>query len=131
MATREELRELRKSFDGSDPFMGNPQIIVVRKRPKNVPYWAMNDKLTREVINRSFPKWRISKNQRKRAARWIQVIVLYFRKDMPHNQVAEEMHIGYGTLRTLIRNIRRAGANNRANGTGGRTRKVPHTVQLM
>lgn len=105
----EDLKQLRKKMDGNDPFLsGGHQIIKVRKREKVIPLWALSDTLTRKFLIEVFPNLKTSEKQRKKAGRWARAIHLYYRLGMPHNQVAEEMPIGYGALRSLLRNIRRA-----------------------
>ena len=121
----EDLRQLRQKMDGDDQFLGGHQILKIRKREKVIPEWALNDQKIQKLILQVFPDWQTNRRQRARAARWVWAIHLYYRLGMPHNQVAEEMSIGYGTLRTLLRGIRRAFKGLRVDGRGPRTGKPP------
>jgi hypothetical protein len=119
----EDLRQLRKKMDGDEGFLTGHQILKIRKREKIIPEWAMNDQLLRGLLSTVFPKWRTSQRQLRQAARWVWAIHLYYRLGMPHNQVAEEMSLGYGALRSLLRSIRRASKGLKANGRGPKTGK--------
>lgn len=118
----EDLKKLRKTFDGDDQFMSAFQVVTIRRQPRKFPVWALDNKLTQVIINRAFPNWRKNKTQRKRAARWARVIVLYYRNGMPFNHVSRELGLEKDHLRSLLRAIRRAAIGQRANGSGPRTR---------
>ena len=75
-----DLDYLRTKFDANDQFMrSGHQIKKVRQRERQTPEWAMDDAKVRVLVNFSFPKWRESKAQRMRAARWVRIIHLYYR----------------------------------------------------
>lgn len=130
------FEELRGHLDGQDPFMtGGHQVIKPRRSDRQTPDWAATNKKIQIILLRSFPKLKTHPTQRKRAARWAEVIQLYYRMHVSKKQIAEQLNLSYGTIRTLVRNINRAAngrkANNIAN-TGrpnGRPKKVGATRQ--
>jgi hypothetical protein len=105
----EDLKQLRNKIDSNDSFLNRGhQIKKIRTRLKNIPDWATNNAKLQALLLTVFPKLETDLKQRKAAARWARVIHLYYRFGMPHNQVVAETGIGYGTLRSLLRGIRRA-----------------------
>jgi len=102
----------------------NYQVIKIRTRNHDKPLWSRNNNLIRELLLRSFPNLKISEKQRQKAGRWARVIYLYYWLGMPHNQIAEEMSIGYGALTSLLRNIRRVGNGTTANKKLRGTRSI-------
>ena len=104
-----DSRKLRKKFESNEGFMNRGhQIMKVRTRSKEVPEWATDNVKTQALLLSVFPKLHTNTKQRRQAARWARVIHLYYRLGMPHNQVAEETKTGYGALRSLLRDMRRA-----------------------
>lgn len=101
-----DLRQLRKTFDGSDPFMsGGHQIIITRKgRRRSVPDWVTDDAKFREVLLLAFPKMLTNENQRKRAGRWARIFYLYYRGNYTTSHIAQEMNT---TVKTIERAIYR------------------------
>lgn len=113
----EDLRKLRKKFDGDDGFMARGHgIKKVRTRIKDTPVWATNNTLTKALLLSVFPKLRSNTKQRRAAARWARVIHLYYRVGMPRNHVAAEIGITRETFKSLIRNIRRAARGRELHG---------------
>lgn len=109
MTRKRDMDKLRKRMDGNDGFMSAHQIKKVRVLfgQKDTPAWATSDVEVRNVLLRAFPLLGSSKNQRQSAARWMQAITLVYRLGMPYNHAAAEMGTTVGTLRSLLRNIRR------------------------
>lgn len=113
---RKDMAKLRKKMDGDDGFMGGHQIKKVRQLfgQRDTPLWAASDTEVRKVLLRAFPKLNREKNQRAAAARWSQAITLVYRVGMPYNHAASEMGLKVGTLRSLLRNIRRVARGQRS-----------------
>ena len=133
---KKDMQNLRRKIDGNDTFMNAHQIKKVRVLfgQKDTPSWAMNDKEIQKILLRAFPKLRSSTacaqgvgrrapRRRQAAARWTQAITLVYRLGMPYNHAAAEMGIKVGTLRSLLRNIRRVALGLRASGSGSRAGK--------
>ena|ERR1700688_3820541 len=129
-----DFQQLRKVFEGSDPFMGGKgggghQIVGPRKRKRQVPLWAQNTEKIKAILIRSFPKLKTDLKQRARAARWARIINLYFVLGWTFLQVAEELNMKSGNLHNMTVSIRRAANGLRTNGKGpfggkrGRPRK--------
>jgi hypothetical protein len=117
------FQQLRKVFEGSDPFMGNRhrgghQIVGPRRRKRSVPAWARSNEKIKAILLRSFPKLKTHPGQRVRAARWARIIHLYFRMQWTYTQVAEELVMKPANLHNMTTSIRRAAAGKRANNTG-------------
>jgi hypothetical protein len=136
MANSDTFKELRGYLDGQDTFMtGGHQLIKPRHSDRQTPDWAATNSKIRAILLRSFPKLKTHPIQRKRAARWAEVIQLYYRMHLSKRQIAEQLTMNYSTVRTLVRNINRAAngrkANNIANTNrpNGRPRKVSATRQ--
>lgn len=109
LTRRKDMKKLRRKMDGDDGFMSAHQIKKVRVLigQKDTPVWAANDIEVRKILLRAFPKLGSNKVQRQSAARWSQAITLVYRLGMPYNHAAAEMGLKVGTLRSLLRNIRR------------------------
>lgn len=115
------FRELRENyFDGSEPFMtGGHQILKIRRGvQKQIPTWANDDKAIKKFLLRSFPKLQTNDRQRRSAARWVRIIHLHFRAGWTRGDIAEELHLSLDSVRSAIRNIKRAASGIRARGTG-------------
>jgi Trp operon repressor len=116
-----DYQQLRKVFEGGDPFVSRGhQIVELRRRKRTVPAWTRSDKEIRKVLLQSFPKLMINQKQRDRAARWARIIHLYFRLQWTSRQVAEELNITASAALTITRSILRAANGLKANGTGAR-----------
>lgn len=103
-----DLDYLRTKFDANDQFMrSGHQIKKVRQRERQTPEWAMDDAKVRVLVNFSFPKWRESKAQRIRAARWVRIIHLYYRMKMSRPSVAKEIKITERHLTSILCGIGR------------------------
>ena len=116
---RTTQQELIRMLDGKEQFMrSGHQILVERKHKRIVPDWAQDDAKVRELLLRSFPKFRTDKRQAARAGRWARVIQLYFRMGKTHGQIADEMSIEYNKVKMLIRAIKWAAQGKRTDGSG-------------
>jgi hypothetical protein len=118
-----DFQQLRKVFEGSDPFMGGPgggghQVVGPRRRKRPVPLWAQNTETIKAILLRSFPKLQTNPRQRARAARWARIIHLYFRMQWTYTQVAEELGMTPGSLHNMTTSIRRVANGERSAGTG-------------
>lgn len=128
---KKDMDKLRLRMDGNDGFMSAHQIKKVRVLfgQKDTPAWATSDVEVRKILLRSFPLLGSNKAQRQSAARWMQAITLVYRLGMPYNHAAAEMGTTVGTLRSLLRNIRRVALGLRADtnkprlGKKGRPKK--------
>jgi hypothetical protein len=83
-----------------------------------VPDWATDDSKVRALVNFAFPKWQKSKAQRVRAARWVQIIHLYYRVKMPRSAVAKEIKISERRLISILCGIGRVTRGQRYDNRG-------------
>lgn len=94
-------------------------------RIRNTPAWMRNKSTIRMVLLRSFPKLKTSENQRKGAARWLEIIRLYYLCGWHAPDVAEELRISEKAVYDTAQRVMRAGAGLRTTGkprTGKRGR---------
>jgi hypothetical protein len=113
----EDFVKLRRYMDGSEGFMEGHQIKKVRTRSRVIPAWTLNDKEVQKVLLRAFPDLRRHPRHIVRAGRWIRVIHLYYRMQLPNSHVAKELNITVNNLKTLLKAIRRVAAGRRADNT--------------
>lgn len=117
--TQDTFEQLRKSFDGSDPFMTQGhQIIKMRRGNRTTPEWVKNNKKIQELLLRSFPKMKTNKTQRMRAGRWARIIHLYFKMKMTYGQVAAELGVTPKRIADFILRIHRASKGRRTDNRG-------------
>ena len=121
---------LLNKFDGSEPFMNRGyRVIQPRHKAKNIPAWALDDKKVQEIVLRSFPKLATNMKQRARAARWVRIIFLYFRREFTVGDIANIMGtpsedgsvitpMSLVAVKALVRTIKRAAVGKRADGSG-------------
>lgn len=115
----DDFHELRKRLDDDDQFVqGGHQIVRPRKRKRETPVWAANQKQVQQLLLRSFPTLKTNDTQRKRAARWARIIYLHFVMRLTLSEVAQEMKLSMNVVRGSINNIRRVASGRRANLTG-------------
>jgi hypothetical protein len=76
------MAELRRFFDGDDPFMESPQIIKRRhpERRYESPVWTQDNKQVLAFLLRRFPKWNLDGRQQRSAQIWGTIIVRYFQE---------------------------------------------------
>lgn len=136
--TQDTFSELRREFDGSDPFMtGGHQIIKERKGSKWFPaLWTKDDEKVQALLIRVFPNMKTNSLERQRAGRWVRVIHLFFRLGLSYGQVSDEMGIGVRCVEDTVRSIHRAAAGRQTNNRGplgqrpeGRPRKTSSGFQ--
>jgi hypothetical protein len=85
-------------IDGSDPFMSGHRICRTR-RPKRrlpAPDWAMNDTLTRELIQKMYPAWDSPEDpryikHRYRATLYTHILYRFFREGEKVRYIWEEL----------------------------------------
>jgi len=111
--------ELHKLFDADDPFMTKGYAITKKRhgQRRETPIWVKDQKQVQALLLRSFPKLKVDRRQRDRAARWARVIHLYFNLLLPFGEVQAEMNVSRYTLLSLLRAIRRVSNNRRADGS--------------
>jgi hypothetical protein len=131
--SKKDMAKMRKKMDGSEGFMKAHQIKKVRVLfgQKDTPEWASNDAEVRVILLRVFPKLATDWEQRKRAARWNQAIMLVYRMGLPYNHAAAEMGVTVDTVRSLLRNIRRAALNKRSDTNQPRKGKRGRPMPLL
>jgi hypothetical protein len=110
LTRKRDMTRLRGRMDGNDGFMSAHQIKKVRVLigQKDTPPWSASDVEVRRVLLTTFPRLKTNYRERQAAARWNRAIMLVYRMGMPYNHAAAELGIKVGTLRSLLRNIRRA-----------------------
>jgi hypothetical protein len=123
MTNSDTFKELRGYLDGQDTFMtGGHQVIKPRQSNRETPDWATSNNKIQVILLRSFPKLRTNLTQRKGAARWAEIIQLYYRMHVSKRQIAEQLKLNYNTVRMLVRNISRAAKGKKANGVANTNR---------
>jgi len=104
----EDLKQLRRRMDGSDPFMTNGhQILKIRKRAKKVPDWATDNMKTQKLLLTAFPKLKTDPKQRARAARWGSIIHMFYRMNDTYSGIGSELHMTAKAVETVLWRIRR------------------------
>lgn len=101
------IGELRKYIDGDElgEYGRSWGFQIKRFRTgyrKNTPEWAKTYEGVQKVLLTAFPKLHTHVGQRKRAARWAQVIYLYYFKDFSESQIAEELNTKTKTINNVI-----------------------------
>ena len=94
-------------------------------RMRNTPAWMRNERTIRSLLLRVFPKLKTSERQRQGAARWLEIIRLYYLNGWHAPDVAEELHISEKRVYDTAQRLMRAGAGLRTTGkprTGKRGR---------
>jgi hypothetical protein len=120
--------ELRKfTADGNEPFMTGHQIRKMRAGCRRTPRWALDNDKVQELLLRSFPKMKVKgHNHRRRAARWMAVIQLFFRCHMTLSHVAETLGLSEATIQNIVHRLHLAARNERpAYKSTGRPRGRP------
>jgi hypothetical protein len=117
-ARKKDMQRLRKRMDGNDNFMEGHQIKTIRTRTREIPPWTLNDAEVQKVVMRSFPDWRKNRRHTAGAGRWVRIIQLYYRMQMPIHMVAKEMEVTLGTAKNLLLHIRRVSQGRAANNSG-------------
>jgi hypothetical protein len=78
-----------------------------RHQEKEVPVWAVKDESLRVILLAAFPKLHTNVSQRKAAARWAQVIQLYYRQGWTEAEVADEMMEKVNSIRCVVFRIKK------------------------
>ena len=120
---KKDMARLRRRMDGDDNFMSAHQIKKIRTREREIPAWTLNDKEVRKVLLRAFPKLHKTAVSKVSAGRWMRLIHLYYRVQMPNSQVAKEMGETLSAIKTMLRSIRRVAKGQRSDNKGQRSLK--------
>jgi hypothetical protein len=116
--TRErDMAKLRGRVDVNDSFMNAFQIMKTRTMEREIPSWTLNDKKVQQVLLRAFPRLRTDNKAAICAGRWMRLIHLYYRVQMPNFQVAKEMNTSINVVKTTLSHIRRVAKGRRADNT--------------
>ena len=120
-----DYERLMTVIDGDDLFLfggRGHQIQKIRVLDRETPSWAMDNEAIRKMIDTVFPKWRKNSVQRKRAARWVGVIYLFYRVRLSRVLVAAEMRLPVETVKNILNRIRRTMQGTRSSNAGKRIR---------
>lgn len=120
MARYAGYSELSGIVDSNDRFIRGSQLLKT-SRKRRIPTWVYDDKKVKELLLLVFPKLLTDPTQRKRAARWMQVIQLHYRCEKSIRETSEEMQEKIGTILTITRSISRA---SKGQPTSGQIRKI-------
>lgn len=112
---RSALKILRQEIGDDD--VGMMRVHNFRRQKRTTPEWATDDKAVQKILLTSFPKLQTDEKQRRRAARWVRIIFLYYRKHMSYSQVAEELEELPERIGHTLCKIRRA-SRGQQTGTG-------------
>jgi len=83
--------------------------VRTRKRERQIPAWALDDKRVRQVILKEFPKLVTNARQRALAGRWARVLYLYFRVCQWDKTIAEVAGCTVRAVEGVIRRAREVG----------------------
>lgn len=120
---------LRTMVDSNDSFItGGFEVKKVRSLEREIPEWALNDIELRKVLLAVFPKLSFTPPKEKKAkreyqrriekaGRWVRVIHLYYRMELPQQIVMKETGLTWLAMKGILR---------RANAAY-RKRTLPHT----
>ena len=115
------LGQLRRRLDNPSGFM---RVHKIRSQERRTPSWAVSDEAVRKILLTAFPRLHENATQRKRAARWNRIIILYFRKHLSYSQVAEEIGEKKEITHATIRSIYRVASGRRSNSGKPLTRNL-------
>ena len=104
----DDLFILRNKIDSGDRFMQAHQITKVRSKEREIPDWVFDNKEVQRVVLTSFPKLKVHALQKAKAARWVQLIYLYYRMGLPLQVVAKEMSVSKPLIKRWLQSINRA-----------------------
>jgi len=97
--SKEDFEQLRESFDGNDPIMrglsvsGRPRS-GYQARVANIrenEHWAHSNTAPRRILTTAFPSLASNPPERKKAARWLMIVVLYYRGNLGRIFTAAEV----------------------------------------
>jgi hypothetical protein len=113
--------------------MSGFQLAGPRTYERVAPRWTENKQDIQRVLLTAFPELHNDQKKRKQAARWAQVIVLYFHLGYTAKQVGEELGVKTSTVNGIVRRTRLVAAGHRSNGSGlrGGKRGRPKKVKKM
>jgi hypothetical protein len=117
LTRNKDMIKLRRRMDVNDNFMNAFQITKTRTMEREIPAWTLNDKEVQKVLLRAFPRLRTDNKAAICAGRWMRLIHLYYRVQMPNFQVAKEMNMSLNVVKTTLSHIRRVAKGRRADNT--------------
>lgn len=106
---------LRTIVDSNDAFItGGFEVKKVRSLEREIPEWALNDAEVRKVLLAVFPKISFTppiekkakrEYQRRieKAGRWVRVIHLYYRMELPQQIVMKETGLTWLAMKGILR----------------------------
>lgn len=115
MEQRDALSSLRTSIDSNDLFanagyrvMKTAGATLHANRMRRVPPWAIDDNRIKEYVLSRFPKADKDYEQRRKAARIVRIIYLYYRVGETRASVAEQLHISDNAVKEVIKRLKAA-----------------------
>lgn len=94
--------ELAKLTEGN--FRGF-SVESIDRESRNSPSWANSPEGVQRILLTAFPRLHSDPNQRIRAARWAQIIHLYFQLGWPDAVVAEALNMKVNAVKMICRTI--------------------------
>lgn len=110
--TQDTYIQLRKVFDSSDGFVAGGHATRGSANSKHVtrlakiPTWTNDNKKVQLLLLVAFPKLKKTDKQRAKAARWAQVIQLYYRMGLPMGRVSKILGITVNSVNQILLRIR-------------------------
>lgn len=121
---QEALSSFRSLFDSNDPFILSHGTNSIRAHKKAIPKELKSDEGIKKLIQRAFPRYQTSPEQRKQAGRWARVIQLHYKGHYSERLTAEEMNVSPLVVNSIKRAIHRKIAGVRADGSGEYKKKA-------
>lgn len=115
---------LRKLLGGDDQFMSGYQIQKIRDKDRDIPDWVFNDRKIQTMIMTAFPKFQSNSKQKARAGKWVRIIHLYYRMNLPRQIVAKEMNLEMPKLNRDLQRINWLANGYEWNGSKAGIRKL-------
>lgn len=109
MILRDPLTRLRGSLDSNDTFVSGGHGVIKTagttkhaERMTRIPVWALDDEKIKGYILFRFPNLKTDPEQRRRAARLVRIIHMYYRVGATGGAIAEELHMPESTVRQTV-----------------------------
>ncbi len=96
--------------------VGGPRASHAVRLKKKIPDWTKSKAAMLELLRSVFPKLLTDKRQQKHAARWFDLIQLYYKRGEPTSVVASTMNVRRSWVQGTLRRIRNAAAGKRTDG---------------
>lgn len=98
------------------------------KRISNIPLWTQDKNRILEILQTAFPGFQTNPTRLKKAARWFQVIDLYYAQRCTRSKCADELGVSVGIIDSLLIRINKVvnglSANGRKRRRMGRPKKA-------